>query len=248
MSESFRALCSDFYVNHKLSVKMELPRGRETVLELFERMRRQYPTMSLFRRYREEFALESDAGDGTHRWLAVRSNNIRSGVVNPPSLAEGYGLHKHVLEVAPYFMNISPLDVDYVELLFGFDLQAGGNQDAIVAEAIYGGSSLAALTEYGGGTVVDCQPLLGVSVGNRGELEIQYEIKTRGSNQPGKENDGTEPISVYLTLRRFGSPKDLGELATVFTDLAMHGEDLAQNQVVPHLIMPLREAIASGNS
>jgi hypothetical protein len=68
----------------------------------------------------------------------VRSNNIRSGVVNPPNLAEGYGLHKHVLEVAPYFMNISPLDVDYVELLFGFDLQAGGNQDAIVAEAIYG--------------------------------------------------------------------------------------------------------------
>ena len=34
MSESYRALCSDFYVNLKLGVKMELPRGRDTVLEL----------------------------------------------------------------------------------------------------------------------------------------------------------------------------------------------------------------------
>lgn len=248
MSESFRALCSDFYINHKLSVKMELPRGRETVLELFERMRRQYPTMSLFRRYREEFALESESGEGGHRWVAVRSNNIRSGVVNPESLAEGYTLHKHVLEIAPYFLNISPLDVDYVELLYGFDLQAGGNQDAIVAEAIYANTPVAELWDFSGGMVVDCQPLLGVAVGNRGELEIQYEIKTRGSNHPGKESDGSEPISVYLTLRRFGSPKDLAELATVFSDLAMHGEEIAQNKVLPLLIMPIREAIASGNS
>ena len=34
MTDSYRALCTDFYVNQKISVKMELPRTRETVLDL----------------------------------------------------------------------------------------------------------------------------------------------------------------------------------------------------------------------
>src|SRR3982750_3158111 len=82
MSESYRALCTDFYANQKIAVKMELPRTRETVLDLFERVRRQFPGMSSFRRYRDELALESPQSEMPHRWLAVRNTNIRSGVVN----------------------------------------------------------------------------------------------------------------------------------------------------------------------
>jgi hypothetical protein len=40
MPSSYRALCSDFYINSKLNVRMELPTNREPVLELFERTRR----------------------------------------------------------------------------------------------------------------------------------------------------------------------------------------------------------------
>ena len=36
MPSTYRALCSDFYINTKLSVRMELPTNREPVLELFE--------------------------------------------------------------------------------------------------------------------------------------------------------------------------------------------------------------------
>ena len=39
MASSYRALCSDFYINQKISVKLDLPRGRETILDLFERIR-----------------------------------------------------------------------------------------------------------------------------------------------------------------------------------------------------------------
>ena len=83
MPSSYRALCSDFYVNQKLNVKLDLPRSRETVLDLFERVRREYPDMRSFKRYKDEVALESPQDDGAHRWIAIRSNSIRSGVVNP---------------------------------------------------------------------------------------------------------------------------------------------------------------------
>jgi hypothetical protein len=35
MADSYRALCSDFYVNLKLNLKLDLPRERQTVLDLF---------------------------------------------------------------------------------------------------------------------------------------------------------------------------------------------------------------------
>lgn len=248
MTESFRALCNDFYVNQKLSVKMDLPRGRETVLDLFERVRKQFSGMTQFRRYRDELALESSPSDMPHRWLAVRANNIRSGVVNPENLRDAYSLHRHVLEVSPYFLNVSPLDIDYVELLYGFDLHAGGNHDAIVFQALYSGSPMAELSDIPGATTVECQPVLGIAVGNRGELEIQFEVKTRGTAQPLKDPDAGDPISVYLTLRRFGSPKNLEELADVSSELAAHGEELVQTKVVPKLVVPIRDAIASGNA
>ncbi len=37
MTSSYRALCTDFYVNLKLGLKLDLPRKREEVLEMFER-------------------------------------------------------------------------------------------------------------------------------------------------------------------------------------------------------------------
>lgn len=246
MSDSFRALCSDFYVNLKLAVKMELPRGRETVLELFERVRRQFPAMNQFRRYRDELALESPQTDSPHRWVAARTNSIRAGAVNPTDLSEAYAFHKLVLEVAPYYMSISPLDVDYTELLFGFDLMASGNHDAIVYEALLAGSPLGRLADAPPLQTIDCQPTLGVSIGRRGDIEAQFEVKTRTAQQSKDSDRPPEPISVYLTLRKMGSVIDLKDLASVFDRLAAAGEDLADSRVVPTFLIPLRDAIASG--
>ena len=82
MTESFRALCNDFYVNLKLSVRMELPRTRETVLDLFERIRRQFPHMNAFRKYRDELALESPQTEMPHRWAAIRETTGEQ--IGPP--------------------------------------------------------------------------------------------------------------------------------------------------------------------
>ncbi|GJQ30403.1 MAG: hypothetical protein HBSAPP03_22870 [Phycisphaerae bacterium] len=249
MSESYRALCSDFYVNMKLNVRMELPRTRETVLDLFERVRRQFPHMGAFRKYRDELALESPQGEMPHQWIALRASSVRSGVVNPTDMDEGYALHRHLLELAPTYLSISPLDVDYIELLYGFDLQAGGNHDAIVLEALIPGSPLAALIDIPNTTPIDCQPLIGLSLGKRGDVEAYFEVKTRpGQNQPRDPDGGPDPISVYCTLRKFGGVQETKELPGILARLAKIGEDLVQHRVVPGLIVPIREVIASGNA
>ena len=250
MTDSYRALCSDSYVNLKLSVKMELPRGRETVLEMFERVRKQYPGMATFRRYREELALESPQTDLPHRWIAVRSNNIRSGSVNAPNMEAAYGLHRLVLESAPYYLNVSPLDVDYVELLYGFDLMASGNHDSIVFEALLAGSPMARLVEGSDARPIDCQPLIGLSFGSRADIEVYFEVKTRAGahSAPRDPENPHDPISVYLTLRKFGAVQDLKELPAVLTRLASRGEELVDSCVVPTLLVPLRHAIAAGGT
>ena len=59
MVNSIGALCTDFYVNQKLGLKMDLPTARETVLDMFDRVRKSVPSMDRFRRYEGELSLES---------------------------------------------------------------------------------------------------------------------------------------------------------------------------------------------
>ena len=44
----YSSLSDDFYVNMNLSTEMELPGGRESVLNFFERLQKKYPTMRNF--------------------------------------------------------------------------------------------------------------------------------------------------------------------------------------------------------
>lgn len=245
IGSSLRAICSDFYVNHKVGVKLDLPGGRETVLELFERVRRTHPTLGHFRRYKDELALETAPGVERSQWVAVRSSNIRSGVVNPDDLAEAYALHRDVLETAPYFMSISPLDIDFVELLFGFDLEARGNHDAIVHRVLYGGSAMGDVLDLHGARPIDCQPVVGIALEDEPEapIEAHLEIKTRGGGGV-RERESAEPISVYLTVRRYNPAVDLKDLPGVLGGLAERGEALLAERIVPGVILPLRDALA----
>ena len=108
MATSFGALCTDFYINQKLSLKMDLPGDRETVLHLFDGVRKAMPGMDRFRRYDGELALESARRDAEYRWLALRRTSVRTGHVNPQTMAEAYRFHRLILEVVPYHLTISP--------------------------------------------------------------------------------------------------------------------------------------------
>jgi hypothetical protein len=243
MTTSYRALCSDFYINSKLSVRMELPSNREPILDLFERTRRSFPMMNAFRRYKDELALESAPNATPHRWMAIRGSSVRAGVVNPSNEDEMYAIHHTACEVSPYYLSISPLDLESVELLYGFDLTAKGNHDEIVASALLAGSPLAQLVDASDLRVTECQPVLGMTLAHEDGFEAHFEVKTRSTEKAAASAD--EPISVYLTLRRYDPVTDLRDLTTRLGELTERGQAIVDEHLVPNLLVPLRDEIVS---
>ncbi len=246
MTTSYGALCSDFFINAQLGVKMDLPMGRETVLDLFTRIRRDEPSMRRLKRYRDELALESPERDRRRLWMSVRASAVRTGAVNPRTLDEAHDLHRLVLRTAPFYLGVVPIDIDHLEVTFGFDLAAKGNHNAIVHEALLAGSPLASLLEGEGVAPIDLQPLAGIALTERCDIQAFVEVKTRTSvRQVRAARFSEDPLSVFVSVRRVGDFEDVGALPDAFTDLAGRAEALIQTRVVPHVLTPLREVIAS---
>jgi len=244
MSSSFGALCSDFYVNQRLALKMDLPTGRETVLDLFDRIRRGRPRMDQFRRYDGELALESNPQDGAYEWMALRRTSIRSGCVNPEQLSHAYDLHALILEVAPYYLSISPLDVDYLELMFGFDLEAKGNHDEIVFDALIADGPLGELFDPETCIPLDVAPYFTFALDPERRLQATIEVKTRTSEREIEDDKfDDEAISVYLGLRYRGSLRNINDLKPLFMNMTMAAERLSHEKVIPLLIQPITRAI-----
>ena len=239
---NFTAFCSDFYVNQKLGLKLDLPERRETVLDLFDRVRRAFPRLSTFQRYEGEVALESDSAEREWQWVALRQTTIRSGHVNPATLADSYNFHKALLEVAPYFLSISPLDIDMLEVVFGFDFETEHARDSVVFDALLANTPLAHLVDGDFERVIEAQPALGISLGDRGDLQASFEVRTR-PRVPVAGERGGDPISVFLTVRKFGPLASLDDLKGAFGAVVGHAEHLAETRVIPHLVVPIHEAL-----
>lgn len=252
MATSFGALCTDFYVNHKLALKMDLPSDRETILHLCDRVKKAVPNMDRFHRFENELTLESSRREAEYRWMGLRRTSIRTGHVNPETMDSAYSFHRLVLEAAPYHLSISPLDVDYVELMFGFDLECKLDQDEVVYEALYANTPLAGLmtpTEQLGGKVSDVQPVFGMALGEKSDVQAYFEVRTRTRGrrgQPSRYQD--EPLTVMLVLRKYGPVRQLGELNDAFDQIKDHAETLATERLVPNLLIPIARQIASSNA
>ena len=249
MATSFGALCTDFYINQKLALKMDLPSDRETILHFFDRIRKSLPGLRRLRRYEGELALESARRDAEYSWLALRRTCIRTGHVNPEAMNDAYNLHQLVLELAPYHLTISPLDVDYVELMFGFDMECKDNHDEIVFESLIAGSPIANLMKVDDARVLDIQPVFGMSLSESGDLQAYFEVKTRqksrrGSSRPYRQ----EPISLFITVRKYGPVDKVEDLLAIFDTLSYHCETLATEKLVPDLLTPIAKYITSGSA
>ncbi|QQE09918.1 hypothetical protein JD969_10340 [Planctomycetota bacterium] len=247
MATSFGALCTDFYINQKLAMKLDLPRDRETVLHFFDRMKRSLPEMKKFRRYEGELALESARLDARYKWLALCKNHIRAGQVNPETMKEAQEYHKLIMELSPHFLTLSPLDIDYLEVLFGFDMECDRNHDDVIYEALFGGSPLAELLDGEQGKVMDVQPAIGGTLNARGDLQVYYEVKSRQKSRRGSSKAfRDQPLSVFLTMRKYGPVEDIRDLGKVFGELCGYAEQLAMDKLVPHILQPISQHIMSG--
>ena len=146
MSNPFGAFCEDFYVNMRLGSQLQLPQNRETILHFLERVQKQFPAMSRFRKNDNgELNLEEDRSSESYRWVTVEQKRISAGHVNPAAVEDSFNLHTMLLEHAPHLLRISPVEIDYLDVLFGFDLGFTGNHDEIIADSLLAESPLTCL-------------------------------------------------------------------------------------------------------
>jgi hypothetical protein len=235
------ALCSDVYVNQRMALTMDLPSRREAVLDLFDRVRRECPTLTALRRYDDEFALETEGDERHGAWISLQRTSVRSGMVNPADLREPYHLHRVVLRNAPCYLSITPLDVESIDLVFGFDLAVPpAKGDEVVFDTFLDASPLAGLVTDGD-LLVDVQPMLAFQLdGDPGTCAI-VEIRTRPMGATAPLVGG--PLSVYLTVRRRGPFKSLDQFDEVFGSLAGWAERLAEDRVIPQVVAPLHQRL-----
>jgi len=244
MMNSFGTLCSDFYVNQKISLSLDMPKMKETASELFDRVRREIPEFERIRPFDNELALETAEIDGRYQWIGLRAQSISSGVVNPVELDDAYKLHRLLLELAPYYLSLTPLDVEYIELIFGFDLPAQENRNAVVMQSLLANTPLASLADEGMETLLDVQPRIGFALNEACDLQAFVEVKTRTTAaEAATQVFQDEPISVFLTVRRNGPLHTVDEFVSTFGRLAGHIEHIAEHRVIPDVVIPLHQAI-----
>jgi hypothetical protein len=245
--QDFSNVADEFFVNLNLQTTLGLPGERETILHFFEAVQKEFTEMtSFFQRETGEHVLEGNRDSGRYRWLELHSHRLSAGYFNPPSLAEAYRLHTWLLDRSVYFLGVSGMDVECLDVMFGFNLDFQGNRDAIVGQALLGNSPLAALAGEANTKTIECEPNLVISLDDECYLQARLSLETRSSSfqvRTGQYED--EPISVYFTVRRYPQPGNIIKLKESFARQCGFCEDLVSRIVVPQIIQPLVSAIAA---
>ena len=84
------------------------------------------------------------------------------------------------------------------------------------------------------------------SLSRRGEEQAYFEVKTRTKSRRGSSaRFKHEPISLFLTIRRYGPVDTLDDLGDRFSQLAEKAENLATDRFVPLLLTPIAREITS---
>jgi hypothetical protein len=236
-----------FHVNVHLITQMELPNNRDTVLHFFEQMRKGVPDLRhFFRRDNGDLVLESEKERESHRWLAIQARRLCSGHFNPETMNDAFRQHELLLDLAPHLLTISTLDCEALEIMYEFDFHYDGNHDEVVAEAIGVGHGLEGLFEHPKSQVVKFEPSLILALDESGELQCQLLIENHTSSaSPRPREFIDDQISVYFTVRRYwGSNPETTFLESIRRQRQI-GEELLEQSVVPRIVKPLAQAIAS---
>lgn len=248
---SYSSLCDDFYVDMFINTELDLPAERDTVLTFFDRIQRQYPRMGRFvRRDNNEYYLEEEHGSGQYRWVSLEGDRIGSGMVNPASFDEAYQQDKLILELVPYMLGVTPLDVDSLDLTLAMDFDCAGHHDEIIAEALFGGSALGSLLDLPQSRPIVFSPamVIGLSRDDRTQARVSIESKT-SIYEPGEKDQGhDEAISLSLTIRQYPLPSERFDPIASFERQCRLAEELMSERIVHHFVQPLTEVIAQRRS
>jgi hypothetical protein len=244
---SYSQLADDYFVNMNLNTEMQLPTARETVLEFFGRIQKSFPSMrNFYTRENGDFVLEEDKDGPHHRWLSIEPRRICSGFVNPDSVDVALEQHLLVLQLAPYMLSVSPLDCEALDFMLGFDFAYRGNHDELVAEAMGVGSHMESLLDIPGARILNFEPSITLSLEDDCRRQCRLMIETRTNAYQVRRNDfPDDPISVYFTVRQYGSLQHDASYEDTLLELRRDCEELAEEHLIEQILKPLALAIST---
>jgi len=244
--DEIRSLSDDFYINMNLNTEMDLPSGRETVLHFFEQVRKRFPRMrNFYSRDRNEFVLEEDKDGGSYRWTSVEPKRILSGQVNPKTIEEAIDQHKFILEQVPYTLSMSPLDCESLNVMYGFDFTYSGNHNELIAEALGLPPALERIFEDQDNRIIGYEPSIQGSLDKDCRTQFRISVESRTSAYHVRTGEfPEEQLSVYLTVRRFGSLDEQDSYLSGFQRIHDQAVELLERHVVGNILEPLKQAIA----
>jgi hypothetical protein len=244
---AYSTLANDFYINMNLNTEMALPAARETILGFFERVQKTFPTMrNFYTRESGDFVLEEDKEQGHYRWISIESRRICSGYFNPPTVEAAMDQHRLVLELVPYMLSVSTLDCEALDFMMGFDFSYRGNHDALVAEALGASPALDGLLSIPGAQPINLEPALTIALEETCRLQARVMVETRTNAYHVRRGDyPEEEISVYFTVRQYGSLAPGATFESTLVNLRETGERLLNEHVVDQVLRPLAQAISA---
>lgn len=250
-ADSYSSMCDDFYVDMYVNTELDLPTERDTVLTFFDRIQKQFPTMGRFlRREKSEYYLEEDHGTGHYRWVSLEGDRIGSGLANPSTFEEAYRQDRLILELMPYMLGVTPLDVDSLDLTFAMEFDCVGNHDEVIAEALFASSAFSGLLDWPHSRPIVFSPAMVVALSEDQKTQARVSIESKTSiYEPGeKELDRDEAITLSLTVRQYPTADERFDAVASFERQCQLAEVLMAERIVPCFVHPLAEVIAQRRS
>ncbi|OHB59989.1 MAG: hypothetical protein A2167_06815 [Planctomycetes bacterium RBG_13_46_10] len=249
---SYSSLCDDFCLDMYINTRLDLPTSRDTILTFFERIQKQFPLMSHFYRCETNtYCLEDNYDTGQERWITLEPNRVGSGVVNPLNLQDVFQQDKLVLELVPYMLGISHLDVDSLDLTFAMDFDYTGSHDEVIAEALFGSSAFNCFSDLPSAKPISFTPsmILALSEDECTQARISIESKTSpdfigGYESKNKKQGIDDAISLCFTVRQYPQPGVRFDMLKSFEYQCRLAEELIAEKIGPNFILPLTEKIA----
>jgi len=244
----YSMLSDDFFINLNLCTEMTLPSSRETVLNYFERVQKSFPTMrNFYNRGESGFMLEEDKEEtGRQRWMSLETQRVCSGYLNPKDPDDCLAQHQLMLELVPYMLSVSPLDCEALDYVVGFDFSYQGNHDALVAEVLGSNQAIDSLLQVPGARALNYEPSITLSLDDSCRCQARLHIETRtNAYQVKREEYADEQISVFFTLRQYGSLSAETKLEESMLDLKTKSDQLMNDYVIDQVLRPLAQAIST---
>jgi hypothetical protein len=248
MATIYGNLCDDFYIHMSLSTQLELGgMSRETLLSFFGRVQKAFPTLRRFRRSENgDLMLEDERTTGSTRWLSLEPRRLVCGFDNPETVEEAVRFHRFVLDAAPSYLTLSDVDVESVDLMYGFDFNYAGNHDQVISDVLLSGSLLGSLADIPGAKPLECRPTLLLGLDEDRRLQARLSVETRSTADQVRNNDFREdPLSVLFFVRQEWSPGMGDAFEASFAKQAETAEELLTKFVLPKVLQPIAQAIGT---